>query len=339
MAFEAGSLNLFGLDLTRAWAAFSAGWSEALRWRALSWLNPDQSVRLLRPDGTSVWRKGASALPAPAGNDASAVAVLLPDDIVLYRELLLPDLMPDDLVTAAALDVELNSPFPRAELAWGIRSAMVDDGGLQVRLALASRKHIAAYLESRQLDGGKVEVWAGESEGEPVVLSGYREAHREQALRRRRLGIIAALGLLAALLLVLAATPWYIQRARVFDAQARHAALEAAVAPIVADREALLRSSAQLSTIENHLRTEAEALAVLARLTSLLPDDAYLTRLEVNGAQVRFAGIASNAAKLVETLGGASGFRDVRTPTAISRTSDGRESFTVDLSMQPGARP
>ena len=92
MAFEAGSLNLFGLDLTRAWAAFSAGWSEALRWRALSWLNPDQSVRLLRPDGTSVWRKGASALPAPAGNDASAVAVLLPDDIVLYRELLLPDL-------------------------------------------------------------------------------------------------------------------------------------------------------------------------------------------------------------------------------------------------------
>lgn len=334
MAFETGKLNLFGLDLSRAWMTFSTGWAEALRWRMFSWLNPDQSVRLLCPDGTVEWRKGASARIASGGSDASPVAVLLPDDIVLFRELILPDLLPDDVAKAAALDVELNSPFPGSELTWGIRPTLTRDGQLHVRVALASRNHVAAYLESRQLDSGNVEVWAGE--GEPVVLTGYQEVRREQALRRRRQGIMAASAVLVALLLVLAATPWYIQRARVFDAQNRHAVLEAAVAPVVADREALVRSSAQLRAIGSHLRTEADALSVLSRLTALLPDNAHLTRLEVNGVHVRFAGIAVNAANLVEALGRQEGFGDVKTPTAISRTSDGRESFTVELTMQSG---
>lgn len=338
MALETGSLNLFGLDLSRAWSAFSAGWADAVHWPPLAWLKPDPAVRLLRPDGTVEWRRGASSAPAPAGSDAAPVAVLLPDDIVLYRELLLPDLLPDDLAKAAALEAELNSPFPQDELAWGMRASIIESGKRKLRIALASRKHVGAYLESRGIDGGNVEIWAGEGDagGGPVVLSGYCELRRERLFRRRRLGIIAALSMLAALLLVLAAAPWYVQRARVFDAQARHASLEAAVAPVVADREALLRSSAQLTAIGQHLRTEADALTVLARLTAVLPDNAHLTRLEINGAQVRFAGIASNAAQLVESLGGQDIFSDVRTPTAISRTADGRESFTVELSLRAG---
>lgn len=334
MALEARQLTLFGVDLARAWKAFSAGWSDALRWQPLAWLSPDQSIRLLLPDGTTEWRKGASSQPAPVGNDVAPVAILLPDDIVLYRDLVLPDLLPEDLAAAAALDVELNSPFPQDVLAWGMRCSIDADDRRSIRIALASRKHIAAYLESHGLDGGNVEVWA--AEGEPVVFSGYREVERVQALRRRRLGVVLASGLLIASLLVLAATPWYIQRARVFDAQARHAALEASVAPVIADREALLRSAAQLAAVGQHLGTEVDALGVLARLTAVLPDSAHLTRLEINGTQVRFAGIAENAAQLVETVGGQDAFSEVRTPTAISRTADGRESFAVELSLRTG---
>jgi general secretion pathway protein L len=334
MALEAGKFSLFGLDLARAWTVFSAGWSEALSWQPLAWLSPHRPVRLLMPDGTEEWRKGATSEAASAGSDTASVAVLLPDDIVLYRELVLPDLLLEDLARAAALEVELNSPFSPSDLVWGMRSAMTADGGRHVRIALASRKHVAAHLESRQIDGTRVEVWAGESD--PVVFDGYAEPGREQASRRRRTGILAALGMLIVLLLVLAATPWYIQRARIFDAQAHHVALEASVAPVVSNREALLRSSAQLAAIGQHLHTEADALAVLARLTAVLPDSAHLTRLEVNGAQVRFAGIASNAAQLVETLGGQDVFSNVRTPTAISRTADGRESFTVELTLHTG---
>lgn len=333
MAFEAGNFNLFGLDLARGWEAFAAGWSEALRWKWFSWLSPHQSVRLLCPDGTTAWRKGASASAAPAGNRASPVAVLLPDDIVLYRELVLPDLLPEDVIKAAALDVDLNSPFPPTELAWGLQSSPTDDGARRIRIALASRRHIAGYLESRHVDASEVEIWAGE--GEPVVLVGYRESVRERALARRRGYVLAALGMLIVLLLALAAVPWYVQRSRVFDAQARHAGLEAAVASVVADREALLRSAGQLAAIRDHQRVGADVVTVLARLTNLLPDDAHLTRLEVNGDQVRFSGVAANAANLVDTLGGNGDFRDVRTPTAISRTSDGKETFTVELILSP----
>src|SRR5690606_22742166 len=110
--------------------------------------------------------------------------------------------------------------------------------------------------ESRQLDVNDVEIWAGEAE--PVVLAGYRESVREQTLVRRRGYVLAALGMLIVLLLALAAAPWYVQRSRVFDAQARHAGLEAAVASVVADREALLRSAAQLAAIRDHQRAGAD---------------------------------------------------------------------------------
>lgn len=328
MALELGRLELFGLDLSRLWESFVAGWQDALRWPAFAWLTTEPAVLLHRADGSTEWRRGASSQPAAAGREGLQ-AIELPEEIVLYRELILPDLLPADLRRAAELEVELNSPFPLSELAWGMTQELLDDGRRRVRIAFAARKHVAACLFARGLEQDSCEVWADSDA--PVVLPAYGEEKRLRIVRQHRRKIFVALAAVVGLLLVLAATPWYNGRAQVFDAQERHARLEAEVAPILLQREALLNSSTQLEAIREVFAGEADALAVLARLTALLPDDAYLTRLEVNGPQVRFAGIAANAARLVELLGREQGLSEVRTPTAISRTADGRESFTIEF--------
>lgn len=334
MALELGRLELFGLDLSRLWESFAAGWKDALRWKLFAWLSPEPSVCLHRPDGSSEWRLGASAQSAAAAGKSAPQAVELPEEMVLFRELVLPDLLPADLRQAAALEVELNSPFPADEVAWGMDEQLLADGRRQVRIAFAARKHVAAFLLARQFDPEVCEVWAGADK--PIVLFSYGEGKRQRIVRQRRHRLLIGLAVVTVLALMLAATPWYVERAQVFDAQAKHARLEAEVAPVLAAREALLNSTAQLASIREQLAGEADGLAVLARLTALLPDDSYLTRLEVNGSLVRLGGIAANAARLVEMLGRESGFKEVRTPTAISRTADGRESFTIEFQYRPG---
>lgn len=328
MAFEIGKLSLFGFDLSRSWESFVQGWSDALRWPALAWLNPQEAVQLSLPDGTVEWRLGLSATRSAAGNAASPRAALLPDDLVLVRELKFPDLLQRDLDQALTLQVEALSPFAVEDLVWGWRSQSHESGGLATALALASRRQIDGWLASRGV-AADAEVWVDGSQ--PICLQGYGDGKREKRLRRRRIGILLALALLVILLLLFAMTPFLVQRAQVFDAQDQQAALQAQVAPVVAAREALVRSTAQLAAIRPYVEGQLDLPALLERLTHLLPDDAHLIRMEVNGRQVRLAGFARNAAGLVESLGAQPDFAEVRTPTAISRSPDGRESFTVDF--------
>lgn len=334
MGVEIGKLELFGLDLSRAWESFCQGWRDALRWPQLAWLSPEEPVRVLYPDGSLRWRKGLSPEPASPGGESSCSAVVLPNDIVLHRDVVLPDLLSSDLLQALELQVQEHNPFGDA-LAWGWRSTLRTDGRINVRLAMISREHAALYLERMAAVAGnrqEVEVWVDAEK--PVVIQGYGESRRERSLLRRRAGIVVGLLVVTASVLGLLATPFFLQRLRVFDAQHRQAALEIEVAPTVQAREELVRNLTRQAAINQHLSGYVELPLLLDRLTRVFPDDAYLSRLEVSGQQVRLAGFSSNAAGLIETLGSQSGFSDLRTPTAISRSGDGRESFTADFSVQ-----
>lgn len=335
MGLEFGKLELFGLDLSRAWESFCQGWRDALGWPQLAWLSPEEPVRVLYPDGSVHWRKGASAEPAAPGEEGACTALVLPDDLVLHRDVVLPDLLRADLLQALELQAQEHNPFGDA-LVWGWRSTLRADGRIDVRLAMASREHVVRHVERIAPVAGNLqdtEIWADAAM--PVVIQGYGEAHRERIRRRHRAVIVAGLLALVASVLGLLATPFFLQRLRVFDAQYRQGVLETQVGPVVQAREELVRNLTHQTAISQYLRDYVEIPVLLDRLTRLLPDDAYLSRLEISGKQVRLAGFSTNAAGLIEMLGSQPGFSDVRTPTAISRSADGRESFSADFSVQP----
>lgn len=340
MAAERNNYDLFGFDLRTIGKAWRDGWNELLAWPIMAWLSPQEPVRVLLPDGGEVLRLGASGVPAPASASARAVAVVLPQDSVLVRERILPPLAGTELRAAVELELAAITPFSPDQTVWGWR-AQRQEKGVLVRLALASRSHVQAALGARlqALGATEAEVWA--SADEPVVLNGFGEHRRLDRLRRTRRNILALVACAYALVVGLVATPVLQARAKVFDAQVQYGLLESQVAGVVAARAELTSSNERIRTIRAFLDEHQDLPLLLEALTAALPDDASLTRLEVQGRQVRIVGQADNASQLMNVLGApGSHFREVRAPSPISRTGNStKESFVIDMVVATAEPP
>ncbi|MBS0506420.1 MAG: PilN domain-containing protein, partial [Proteobacteria bacterium] len=72
--------------------------------------------------------------------------------------------------------------------------------------------------------------------------------------------------------------------------------------------------------------------AVIDGLSSQLPDDASLDRIEISGSHIRISGVANNAAELITQLARLPSFIDVRANgPSVRDTSVNKERFTIDL--------
>lgn len=335
LTFDRQSLRLFGIDLAAASTYLLEGWQEALRWPALRWLTPDEPVRVIHADGGESVRRGLSARRIASPPRVRFVAVELSEDELLRRTLVLPRLAASDLRQAVELDVGAASPFPLEELVFGYE---VDDGAQQrVDIVLTSRRLIARRLEAvrQRLGDALPEVWAG---GErPVLVPGFGEGLRRGLARRIRLALFGLLVGAALLLATLAVTPTLQLRERALDALRRHEALAREVRPQAQMREELARLSEQFELLSRAAGKRVDVLALIDEITRQLPDDASLTRLEITGGVVRVAGVADNAAQLLQKLGNNPTFRDVRAPGGItSAPVGGKEGFTIEFRVEEG---
>jgi general secretion pathway protein L len=332
MAQARSNLRLFGLDLAQVPDFLRQGWAVALRWPFFARWLPPEPVRLRAADGNeehdTVWPPGTDR------RSATASAYLLPEDILLRRKLRFPFLPAAARLQAIELALAGATPFALEETAWGWH-ATPDERGETIELVLAARKHIAAHLAQVQGSEGAspatFEVWAApEAGGEPVIVQGYGEGQRLARTRRRYAQVSALFLLVVFLLLTLVASPVARMRQDVFDFNNRIETMTREVAPVAAEREALAQANLQLQAVNTYLAERPDPVAVLGRLTMLLPDSAYLAHFELSGHTVNLNGQADNAAELMEMLGNQPGFSDVRAPTAITRNgTSGQESFSI----------
>ena len=332
MALEVNNLSLFGLDLRSFGRVWRNGWYEALQWPAFAWLSPSETVRVVLPDGSEVLRQGVSARPARHPGGTRAVAVVVPDDSILVRELVLPRLAIGELQQALALEVAAVSPFSVDDTVWGW-SAESSETRTKVRLALAARKHVDAAIESVRLSvaSAEPEVWA--LADAPILLQGYGEHARLKRVREARGRMLWALVGAVVLAIGAASVPAWQARARVFDAQMHYEQLESQVAGLIAARAALTTGNERARALRAHVSEHQDIPLLLEILTRTLSDDVFLSRLEVKGRQVRIVGQASNASQLMNALGAqASPFRDVRAPSPISRAAGSdKENFVIEF--------
>ncbi len=341
MAFEAANPRLFGLDLGRVARAFRQGWEGALRWPASAWLSPRQPVQVIWPDGSLRVCAGAS-LDAADRHSSRPVfrAQVLPDDIVLSHSVRLPQLSNSEIEQALQLQLEALSPFPPDRLAWGWRVDEVDDAGLTITLAFAARTHVDDFL-ARHAAGGQVapaEVWA--DTGGAVVLKGFGEGRRESALHAQRRNILLLLGVTLLLVAALSASHFWQLRARVFDAEAQFATLQAEAGPYMEARSTLVHATEKARAIGAYLDAQPDLPWLLESLTGLLPDSAWISRLDVDGRRVRITGQADDAAALMEVLRARPEFSGLRALSPITRGRDGRDNFSLEfvVAAPQGAR-
>lgn len=314
-------------------------WRELHRVPPLSWLQPEFPVCLLHADGSrSLWVGGRRRRDAAATECAAArfVAVEVPGDEALECAVPLPPMPEADREDAIALAVRAASPFDPAELVWGWRPA--PDGAvalLSTRRAVQVRIAAAADLAGRR---GPPEAWALDRSGQPVVLQGFGEStRRRRGARGRRLGMLLLVGALLLMVAVLL-TPTLQLRLRALQAQQAYDAAQQRLAPVLAQREALVQAQAQQSALREQMQARVEPLAVLDLLTQAVPDDSFVQRLQLQGDKLTITGQTPNTAALMNSLSAQPLLRDVRSPAASTRgMTAGRENFTIEMALQPEA--
>lgn len=339
------SLHFFGMDLgqwPRQWRA--AGWV-LLGLPGFRRLVPSVQMELRQADGriTHWAMRGDEATRVPASHASSPInALQLPLDSVLERRLMLPPLAPADLAQAVRLEVAAISPFVPDQTVSGHAITRLDDSLTQVDVAITSRHQVAEALQAAGADPARPpEVWvlpatadAGGGAIPPIVLGGFGEGVRRDAVRaalRKRLALLLlGLALLAALLV----TPTAFIRARDRQAQQAFAALQQQAAPQIAQREALMKRVERLQAVGELMGRELAMPPVLDMLTRAVPDGAWLTSIRVDGTKLVLNGNADDAAALVQRLSAQTGVHEVRLASPATRGAGAaKETFIIELNL------
>jgi general secretion pathway protein L len=207
----------------------------------------------------------------------------------------------------AAFDVEINRRRP--------------DGRLEVTVAAVPRALLERIRERLLELGIEVEgVDLGAADDPPVArfdLTGETARSSGSLLRLAAFALVGSLVLLGA---ALAGSEIHARSVVLGDRERAAALLEARLADLGELRERLLALRREAVLVAQRLAAAPSALGVLEALSRALPDDAFLSELELSGDRLRIAGFATNAAPLVPLLEELPALEDVRFQAPSSKT-------------------
>lgn len=351
--------RLFGLDLSSVFDDLKTAWRHMARWRFVAWLRPQPSVRWLRASGVAMVYVGMRQKTDASEASVQAArfeAVEVPEELLLRRMVRMPALPPAALQGALALEVQNLSPFPLEDLLWVSAQAGKDGqestaGKNDLEVVLTSRSRLQGYLQAKgyaeTADGVlTAEVWIAMGDRPPAVLPGFGEMRRqgyERRWQRINTALLMALVMLAGALLI---TPTVQLRFRTLDALAQYEALHKEAAPLIRQREALVKSETLLQSLPAAVGPSASVLQAMELLTNALPDDTFLQSFQIFSPEgvgklpkVVMVGQATNAAALMQQLGRQPGVREVKAPNAaVKPLGAAKESFTIELFVDLTAR-
>lgn len=341
--------RLFGLDLS----GLGSHWVQALQamghWPVFNWLKPRLPVRVVMPSGAVLIHADVNR-PLPQSSSQSGAAffeaVVLPEDLVLRKRIVLPHLPPSEAQAALELAVQSQSPFSPEQLLWASRPTPATGSQAMAHdVVLTARNLVQTHLEAtRNLllnHSQPPEVWADAPNAAPYVCPGFGESQRLRRLRRG-LQVNVALCLLAFCLLVgIGVSPTLQLRLRALDALDQHARLQQEVAPVLGLREGLVKAEEQLQALADVAGAPVSAVQVLDLVTRALPDDTALLNFALNATEspgkppkVVLTGNTMNAAALMQKLSGQPGLRDVKALTAATKPLGAdKESFSIEATL------
>lgn len=332
------------------WARLGGLMTRRYRSPWLDNLTPHLPVRVLLSDGSeAIWRQGEPPKHTPPTDSrtdgkAGLTAIEYPEDRLLRRRITLPDMSLPEVAQAAELDAITASPFRSDDLAWGHRCTPLPSGKLLVDVVLASRKQIQQHLDQAadRLAGRKRpdEVWALPDgiHSKPVVIQGFGENRRARLQDRQRWQLTFLFLLAWGLLLGIVVTPTAQLRLQAIEAVHAYDKLHRDTSALVLKRESLSRANDQLAAVDEILAERLSALDVMGLLTRALPDDSSLSNLQIQGSKIRLTGQTSNSPDLMQKLSANPGVRDVKAPSAMTRSlGTNKESFLIELELTPAA--
>jgi general secretion pathway protein L len=262
---------------------------------------------------------------------------LRPDEVVQTR-LSVPAAAGDVLEAVVRNQIERLAPWPAERAFFAYEASPAPDGSamLDVRLAVTARslvEGLVAELATLGLAPGVVDCGA-DATTEPrlnLLTPGIGERRRSGQLMLWGLGLLC----LAALVAGAIGAVGLVQRSRelhVLTAQLQELQVKSAAA---LPGQASARRLAWVAEERGRQPSMAVALEALSRA---LPDDAWLTRLEVEQGTVRLAGNGASAAALIGRIEASGHFEDVQFSAPTTLADGEGESFTISARIVPGRR-
>ena len=280
---------------------------------------------------------GASELAHLPRSPTKPAVLRLREGDVLAKPLVLPLAAERDLDQALLFEMDRETPFKSDELYWNHRVAAVDrqNARLSVRLVLTRKAHLAPLLEPLGRAGitpVRAEILDGPDAGFWLPL----DTDRPSADRGRR-PLLKPLAVCCALLALASIATPFVRQSRMMAKLDQSLATGRAAA---AEADRLHAEIARLAGSANLIVKEREKvgqpLSVLAAATRVLPDDTYLTEMQLQQRKLTMSGRSAAAARLIGVMAVEAEFHNPTFAAPVTRIEALRqEIFTIVTEVAP----
>ena len=254
---------------------------------------------------------------------ARELVLCLPRDKVLTRSLTLPLEAEENLREVLSFEMDRQTPFTAEQVYYdfSVVARSAAERTLTVDLVLVTRRmldELLARLDNCGLHPDLVSINCNERGGFAPVNLLPVEKRQRKAITPQLVNL--GLGTLALLLLVSAVSlPLMNKRHKI---QALEPLLEAASAK--AEVTHRLRKEVDELTANSRFLTDKKqsslpVLEVMDELTRILPDDTWITRLDIKGSELQIQGQSSSAAALIPLIESSSILQDPRFRSPVTQ--------------------
>ena len=330
------SLTLFGTDLRPYVDKVVLGWRQLI-WSPeaglRAWLSPRIALLVDNADNELIDFSGAPVAGEQSGDKAPSVGVLLPDDDVLAKTLMLPVEVEPNLSDAMMLEVANMSPFPSEEVVSGWAILRRHEAQVEVGVALTTKAAVERTLALYDRSPQDTEVWVA-LDTHRICLAGFAEARRDgQYVNTLRQMGLRVFGVVAGALCLLVLPAWMLDtRADQYRSQLGEVTQRAGAA--AESRSQLDDYRDKLAVVIDLQGSRIDYGIWLNILSQQTPDSVYLNRLEFDGMALEVSGYAVNAAQYQSALAASPAFTEVEASSAFTRdTRLNRERFTLRLQL------
>jgi general secretion pathway protein L len=273
-------------------------------------------------------------LPRKTGRTA---VLRLTEQDVLGKTVTLPLAAERELEQVLGFEMDRETPFKAEEIYWNHQIDGVDrqNGRLSVRLVLLPKANLAPLLTALGQFGirpRRAEIADGPDAGAYLPLEGdggrtHRASHR----------LIWSAAVCCAILGVAAVvTPFLRQERALASLDQQIAVGRTAAAEADSLRQEIDRLTGSADFIESERDKAGRPLAVLAAATRVLPDDTYLTEMELQKRKVTLTGRSAAAARLIGPLAADGSFRNPGFAAPVTRVEAlHTELFTINAEVTP----
>jgi general secretion pathway protein L len=278
---------------------------------------------------------GVAALPHAGG---APTVLRLGEADVLGKTVTLPLAAERELKQVLAFEMDRETPFRADDLYWSHHVAEVDrqNERLSVRLRLVPKASLAPLLAALGQIGivpERVEIADGPDAGACLPLLAENGGGRPAA---GRFVVPAAAACCTALAIAAAVTPFVRQSIALGALDRQIESGRAAAAEAAGLRREIDQLSRSVDLLQSEREKVGQPLEILAAVTRVVPDDSYLTELELLQRKLTISGRSAAAARLIGAFAADSEFRNPAFAAPVTRIEALRqEIFTIAAEIGP----